>query len=317
MNNQNNISVILPVFNGGNLLKQSVESVLNQNINNFEFLVIDDCSTDGSYEYLKSIEDDRLVLFRNNKNKGLFYNLNYLISKSRTSLIKLWAQDDIMYEDCLTEFIKFHIKHPFISFSYCDRDIIDESGNIILPYDGSDTTPEIISIELHNKIALYTGSIAGNIANICISKAHFLDAGPFKEDMRYSADFDMLERLTTNSEIGKIKKTLIKLRNHSGQLSRKLGYSIYQLVEDQEIFARLINRTPDELKSFAILTQKWKRNVYYFSVLFGFLKSGNWQLLKQYFLILRKHDNILFLSLRWMLVKTSNILGLKIVKLKF
>src|SRR5688572_16773922 len=88
------ISVILPVYNGGEYLKQSVESVLTQSLNNFELLILDDCSTDGSWSYLQSLDDNRIELYRNEKNKGLFYNLNFLIKASNSPLVKLWAQDD-------------------------------------------------------------------------------------------------------------------------------------------------------------------------------------------------------------------------------
>ena len=163
------ISVILPVYNGGEYLKKSLQSVLKQGFHNFEILIIDDCSTDGSLEYLQSITAPRISLFKNEQNRGLFFNLNFLISQSKSPLIKLWAQDDIMYPQCLGRFVAFHEQYPEIGFSYSGRDIIDEEGNI-KSNDTVDNTPTIISTALHSKIAYYTGSIAGNIANVCINK---------------------------------------------------------------------------------------------------------------------------------------------------
>ena len=163
------ISVILPVYNGGTYLKLSVESVLNQQYENFELLILDDYSNDGSREYLDGLSDKRIVYFKNKSNKGLFYNLNFLTEKSTTNLVKLWAQDDIMYPDCLGTVIAFHEAHPGISFSYSGRTIIDENDIVILnPV--VDNTPEIVSFDLHARIAFFTGSIAGNIANVCINK---------------------------------------------------------------------------------------------------------------------------------------------------
>src|SRR4051812_47939904 len=99
------ISVILPVYNGGAYLVQSVQSVLSQEMTDFELLIVDDCSSDGSLGYLQSIDDKRVRLYNNETNKGLFYNLNFLINKSHSPLIKLWSQDDIMYPNCLERFI--------------------------------------------------------------------------------------------------------------------------------------------------------------------------------------------------------------------
>ena len=59
------VSVILPVYNGIKYLPQSVGSILHQDFTDFEFLVLDDCSTDGSWEWLQSLKDERVHLFRN------------------------------------------------------------------------------------------------------------------------------------------------------------------------------------------------------------------------------------------------------------
>ena len=101
------ISVVLPVYNGGSYLVSSGESVLQQNYTDFEFLILDDFSTDNSWQYLNSLSDKRITLFKNEKNNGLFCNLNFLIKKSKSNLIKIWAQDDIMYTNCLENFFQF------------------------------------------------------------------------------------------------------------------------------------------------------------------------------------------------------------------
>jgi glycosyltransferase involved in cell wall biosynthesis len=137
------ISIILPVYNGQTFITDSVNSVLQQKYTDFEFLIIDDCSTDGSWEYLNSLNDNRISLFRNEKNKGLFYNLNYLIKKSTSPIIKIWSQDDIMYENCIEEVITFHKKYPSIGFSYSNRDYIDSKGALI-EINKIDNTPEIV-----------------------------------------------------------------------------------------------------------------------------------------------------------------------------
>ena len=108
------ITVILPVYNGGKYLISSVESVLKQSYPNYEFLILDDCSTDNSWFYLNSIKKENVKLYRNEKNKGLFYNLNFLIKESKSGLIKLWAQDDIMYPRCLESFVHFFEQYPFL-----------------------------------------------------------------------------------------------------------------------------------------------------------------------------------------------------------
>ena len=289
------ISVILPVYNGGEYLKASVKSVLNQSLSNYEFLVIDDCSTDDSLAFLQNIADARISLFKNETNKGLFYNLNFLIEKCNSPLIKLWAQDDIMYPQCLQSFVSFHNQYPDIGFSYSERDIIDENGKI-KPSDKVDNTPTIISTELHAKIAYYTGSIAGNIANVCINKKALDKVGPFNEDMKISADFDMWVRLAKNHETGFIKEKLIQLRDHSGQLSRNEKYYINHVKEDLQVYRYLDSYVSVEQKKEGHKLMCNHKLVFYYTLMVKALVKGRTKLCLEYFRILAGNENFLILT---------------------
>ncbi len=289
------ISIVLPVYNGGEYLKQSVGSVLNQDFKNFEFLILDDCSTDGSYEYLQGLNDARIQLFKNEKNKGLFYNLNFLIAQSKSSLIKLWAQDDIMYSNCLSGFVHFHQKHPQIGFSYSGRTIIDEKGNII-KNDSTDNTPEIISTELHARIAYYTGSIAGNIANVCINKRALERVGPFNESMKISADFDMWVRLAEHYETGFIKDNLIQLRVHSGQLSRNEKFYINHVKEDLLIYRYLDSYVTDAQKKGGHKLRRDNKLVFYYTLMLKAFLRGDITTGIKYWSLLSKAENMFLLT---------------------
>ena len=191
-------------------LDLSVQSVLNQQHKDLEFLILDDYSTDGSWKYLQSLKDDRIKIWRNGQNKGLFYNLNFLIKKSNGNLIKLWSQDDIMRFDCIHEVLLFHSRYPQIGFSYTDRIYINSNGKH-LNINKLDTTPELISTELHTQIAFITGSIAGNIANVTLTKKALDTVGLFNENMRISGDFEMWVRLAKDHPVGYLKKQLVYL----------------------------------------------------------------------------------------------------------
>ena len=293
------ISIILPVYNGMAYLALSVESVLNQKLQNFEFLIIDDVSTDGSYEYLQALQDTRIKLFRNETNKGLFYNLNFLIGQSTSGLIKLWAQDDIMYPQCLALSVNFHQKHPNLGFSYSGRTIIDEAGKI-KENTKEDKTPEIISKELHAKIAYYTGSIAGNIANVCINKKALDKVGLFKEQMKISADFDMWVRLAEHFETGFIKEELIMLRDHSGQLSRNEKYYINHVKEDLEVYRNLDNYTNSKERIEGHKIMRNNKLVFYYTLMTKAFLKGKFKTGLKYFNYLKNFDNIFLLSLSFL-----------------
>lgn len=283
------ISIVLPVYNGGEYLKESVSSVLDQDFLNFEFLILDDCSSDGSFEYLQGLNDSRIQLFRNEENRGLFYNLNFLIKHSRSPLLKLWAQDDIMYPNCLSGFVSFQNKHPQVGFSYSGRTIIDEKGNI-KQNDSIDTTPEIISTELHARIAYYTGSIAGNIANVCINKSALDRVGPFNVNMKISADFDMWVRLAEHYETGFIKENLIKLRDHRGQLSREEDLYVDHVREDIEVYKYLDSYVHPTLRKEGRSILRKQKLLFYYTLMLKSAIKMKFNTTREYFNLITSYE---------------------------
>jgi glycosyltransferase involved in cell wall biosynthesis len=267
------ITVVLSVYNGGEYLKDSVASVLGQTHASFELLIMDDCSTDESWSWLQTIQDERVKSYRQVRNRGLFPCLNELIAKSKTGLIKLWSQDDIMNPDCLEETVNFHKRYPGIGFSYSDRETIDENGNI-LPSTYIDNTPELISSELHARIALYTGSIAGNIANVCINKAALEDVGLFHEEMKIAADFEMWARLAREHDTVFINKKLVRLREHAGQLSRRREYFIRVPNEDMEVFNYILGYSSEAVRQEGLQNLRKYKFVFYYTLMVKSFLNG-------------------------------------------
>jgi len=289
------ISVILPVYNGMKYLQKSVDSVLNQAMTDFEFLILDDCSTDGSWEWLEQLNDDRIQLYRNKQNSGLFYNLNLLVSKSTGTIIKLWSQDDVLYTNCFSELKAFHQKYPAIGFSYTGRDYIDAAGNDLNIHQ-QDDTPEIVSQVLHARIAFFTGSIAGNIANTAINKKALDSVGPFNEAMKISADFEMWVRLAKDNPVGFINKPLVQLRNHKEQLSGQSKYYIYHLREDLQAYRILLAyTTQDQQKEGWKLLRNHKLLFYYTLMIKAFL-SGDVKTGWSFLTTLNRFDSIVLLT---------------------
>ena len=302
------ISVLLAVYNGGAYLKLSVDSVLDQDLNDFELLVLDDCSTDSSYEWLYGLKDTRIKLFRNKTNRGLFYNLNFLIEHSNSSLIKLWSQDDIMYPHCLSNFVNFHNLYPDIGFSYSARDMIDENGRIKEHF-STDNTPEIISSELHAKIAYYTGSIAGNISNVCISKQALNKVGDFDERMKISADFDMWVRLAEHFETGFIRLPLIQLRNHLGQLSRNPKFYINHVKEDLLVYRKLNSYSSELMRNYGKKVLRNNKFVFYFTLMVKEFIKGRINTGYAFAKLLSSMDNLGLLTISFIknkLIKQKN-----------
>lgn len=101
------ITVLMPVYNGGKYLKNAIESILTQSFENFEFLIINDGSTDNSKEVINSYNDPRIVLINNKKNIGLVASLNIGIKFSKGEFIARMDADDISISNRLSVQLNF------------------------------------------------------------------------------------------------------------------------------------------------------------------------------------------------------------------
>jgi glycosyltransferase involved in cell wall biosynthesis len=100
------ISVIMPVYNSESYLYLAITSILRQSFVNFEFIIIDDCSTDMSRDIIRSFDDPRIRLIENPKNFGYLYGLNLGIEISKGEFIARMDSDDIAYPNRFEEQIK-------------------------------------------------------------------------------------------------------------------------------------------------------------------------------------------------------------------
>jgi glycosyltransferase involved in cell wall biosynthesis len=93
------VSVLMPVYNGGTYLSVAIESILVQSFQDFELIVIDDGSTDNSWSVITSFEDERIVASRNPTNLGLSRTLNLCAQRARGNFLARHDQDDISHVD--------------------------------------------------------------------------------------------------------------------------------------------------------------------------------------------------------------------------
>ena len=89
------VTVLMPVYNGEKYLREAIDSILNQTFTDFEFLIIDDGSTDNSLKIINSYQDSRIYLVQNFTNQGLAYSLNFGITVAKGKYIARMDCDDI------------------------------------------------------------------------------------------------------------------------------------------------------------------------------------------------------------------------------
>ncbi|USN57519.1 MAG: glycosyltransferase family 2 protein [Candidatus Peribacteria bacterium] len=108
------ISVIMPVYNTERFVGEAIESILNQTFTDFEFIVIDDGSTDSSREIIQHYaqQDQRIRAFQNEENKGISYTRNKLIELTNTNYIATQDSDDISLPQRLELSYNYLENHP-------------------------------------------------------------------------------------------------------------------------------------------------------------------------------------------------------------
>ena len=127
------ISVCLPVFNGEKYLAGAIDSVLNQSFENFELLVVDDCSTDATWEIAnqKASADKRIKLLKNERNLGLFANYNRCMFNATGQFIKLFAHDDLFRPSILERMLAVFNETPDVALVAAAKGWIDADGRLI------------------------------------------------------------------------------------------------------------------------------------------------------------------------------------------
>lgn len=125
------VSVILPFLNGGPTFAPALRSILQQTYTNWELLLCDDGSTDGSLELARSLNDPRVVVWSDGKTKGLAARLNECIARARGTIIARMDADDISYPDRLRQQVAYLVQHPEVDVVGCCMLVCAEDGSPI------------------------------------------------------------------------------------------------------------------------------------------------------------------------------------------
>lgn len=127
------VSVLMPVYNVEKYVAEALESIRNQTYKNIEIIVVDDGSTDNTYEIVKEISsfDPRIVLLRNEKNSKIVKTLNKAFSHSRGSYIARMDGDDVSSPDRIERKVRFLEQHPDYHLVGCSVNAISENGELL------------------------------------------------------------------------------------------------------------------------------------------------------------------------------------------
>jgi len=124
-------SIILPVRNGGHYVKACVDSILSQTLGDFNFIILDNCSTDGTLAWLQSLQDDRIKIIPSNRPLTIEESWGRIKDIEKNEYISLIGHDDLLYPDFLENIDQLITQHPSASLFHTHFNFIDAAGNII------------------------------------------------------------------------------------------------------------------------------------------------------------------------------------------
>lgn len=135
------VSIIMPSYNTGNYIAESIQSVLNQTYENWELIIVDDCSTDNTDEIVASFKDERIKYFKNETNSGAALTRNRALREAQGEWIAFLDSDDLWMPEKLERQIKFMEKNGYV-FSYHEYEKIDEKSEPLNVYV---TGPDVVT----------------------------------------------------------------------------------------------------------------------------------------------------------------------------
>ena len=225
------VSVLIPTYNYAFCIDDAIQSVLNQEYQDFEIVIIDDCSKDNTDEVVqKYLSDPRIRYYKNEVNLGLVGNWNKCLSYARGEYIKFLCADDKFREDLLRKFVEVMEQYPNVSLVVCNKTMFGggPSVTVQLPFQKLKSGREIIYDTLNSKGWL------GEPSSVMFRKSN-LHVGPFKAGLIWLPDWEMWIRQLTTGDCYIIPEPVVYIRNHSQQLTKKVMKYFINYQEEYEL----------------------------------------------------------------------------------
>lgn len=203
------ISIALPAYNAKDYIAECLDSLLAQTYQNFEIILIDDCSTDGTADVVAGYTDSRIHYFKNEKNSGIVYSLNKAYALSRGEYLARMDADDICMPERLEKQINFLEQHKDISLVSVWFQTFDGASGICRYA----TEPEEIKCKLLFSLQLLH---PGWMFRRELVQEHNLQ---YREEYKYAEDWDFLVRATSVTRLSNIPEILMNYRINPNQVS--------------------------------------------------------------------------------------------------
>lgn len=222
------VSIIMPSWNTGRFIAESIESVLAQTYKNWELLIVDDCSTDNTDEVVARFKDIRIKYFKNEQNSGAALTRNRAMCEAQGEWIAFLDSDDLWAPDKLEKQLKFMNDNGYV-FSYHDFVKIDEESNPLNVYV---TGPDVVT-----KQGMYNYGYPGCLTFMYSAKTMGLIQ---IKDIKKNNDYAILLMLCKKADCYLLNENLAQYRIRKKSISHdkitkklKSHYDLFHFCDEQ------------------------------------------------------------------------------------
>jgi len=214
------VSVIMSVYNDEKYVADAIRSILNQTYEDFEFIIVNDGSTDRTQEIIDSFKDDRLVKIRNERNSGVAKSINTALKVARGEFIAIQDSDDLSLNNRLKDMVNLLEKSPNMVALVVSLYIeVDEKGKVLGPV-FFPTDFEVLRKNFIRKRSLRHPALL-------MKKKALEKVGFYNESYRSAEDYELWLRLLKDYEFKILPKVLTIIRKTYRTNERKeIYYSI-------------------------------------------------------------------------------------------
>ena len=217
------VSVVMAVYNERPYLQEAVQSILDQTFEDFEFIIINDGSTDGSKEVLECFADrDDRIRLAHQENKGLIASLNRGLDMARGQYIARMDGDDISHPERLEKQVDFLNANSEIGILGTQIEWINSEGETIGSW-SAPADPDLIAWKLLFNTCL-------DHPTILARKSLLLNLGGYAEWTLHAEDYELWTRAVRKSRLASLPGTLLKHRQHDGSITVKRRREQIQMV---------------------------------------------------------------------------------------
>lgn len=208
------VTVLMSVYNGEKYLPQSIESILRQTYKNFEFIIIDDNSSDKTSFLLQEYASlhEKIKLIKNEKKIGLTKSLNIGLNKAKGKYIARQDHDDISLPERLEKEVKYLEDNPEVVLVTGHLELIDSQGKIL------EQTRRYFEPPLIAWLLLFYNAIGGH-SLVMYRKEEVLALNGYSEEFLYSQDHELWQRLVKKGNFMILPKVLLQWRQHDQNIS--------------------------------------------------------------------------------------------------